>query len=236
MRDRPFPLDLVPRIIPAAEWTTIKRGLAQRIRALNQFIDDVYHGREIVHDGLVPWELIVSRSGFARAAHGIRPPGGVYMPRVGLRPRARRRRLVEGARGQRAHAERDLLRAREPGGDDAAAARAVLPLPRAAGRPLPGAAAHRALAGGADGRGGGGDGRRVDAGPVQLRLLRARLPRAADGRRAGRGVGPRGARRGLPHAHHARAPARARDLPPDRRRLHGPARVPARLDARRARG
>ena len=78
VRDRPFPLDLVPRIIPAAEWRTIKRGLAQRIRALNQFIDDVYHGREIVHDGLVPWELIVSRSGFARAAHGIRPPGGVY--------------------------------------------------------------------------------------------------------------------------------------------------------------
>src|SRR5215207_577542 len=35
IRDRPFPLDLVPRIIPAAEWTRIKRGLAQRIRALN---------------------------------------------------------------------------------------------------------------------------------------------------------------------------------------------------------
>jgi uncharacterized circularly permuted ATP-grasp superfamily protein len=76
--DRPFPLDLVPRIIPAAEWTTIKRGLAQRIRALNAFVDDVYHGREIVHDGLVPWDLIVSRPAFARAAHGIRPPGGVY--------------------------------------------------------------------------------------------------------------------------------------------------------------
>ena len=78
VRDRPFPLDLVPRIIPAAEWTTIKRGLAQRIRALNHFVDDVYHGREIVHDGIVPWELIVSRPEFARAAHGIRPPGGVY--------------------------------------------------------------------------------------------------------------------------------------------------------------
>ena len=62
-RDRPFPLDLVPRIIPADEWRTIKRGLAQRIRALNHFIDDVYHGREIVHEGLVPWELIVSRPG-----------------------------------------------------------------------------------------------------------------------------------------------------------------------------
>ncbi len=78
VKDRPFPLDLVPRIMPGAEWTHIKRGLAQRIRALNHFVDDVYHGREIVHAGIIPWNLIVSRSHFARAVHGIRPPGGVY--------------------------------------------------------------------------------------------------------------------------------------------------------------
>jgi uncharacterized circularly permuted ATP-grasp superfamily protein len=78
MRDRPFPLDLVPRILPADEWARIKRGLAQRIRALNDFVDDVYHGREIVHAGIVPWSLIVSRPHFARAVHGVRPPGGVY--------------------------------------------------------------------------------------------------------------------------------------------------------------
>ncbi len=78
IKDRPFPLDLVPRVIPAAEWTHIKRGLAQRIRALNHFVDDVYHGREIVRDGIVPWQLVVSRTHFARAVHGIRPPGGVY--------------------------------------------------------------------------------------------------------------------------------------------------------------
>ena len=78
VRDRPFPLDLVPRIIPADEWSTIKRGLAQRIRALNQFVDDVYHEREIVRAGIVPWDLVVTRSHFARAVHGVRPPGGVY--------------------------------------------------------------------------------------------------------------------------------------------------------------
>ena len=78
VKDRPFPLDLVPRILPAREWDHIKRGLAQRIRALNHFIDDVYHAREIVREGIVPWRLIVSRSHFARAVHGIRPPGGVY--------------------------------------------------------------------------------------------------------------------------------------------------------------
>jgi uncharacterized circularly permuted ATP-grasp superfamily protein len=78
VKDRPFPLDLVPRILPAAEWAHIEQGLQQRIRALNRFIDDVYHEREIVRAGIVPWRLIVSRSHFARAAHGVRPPGGVY--------------------------------------------------------------------------------------------------------------------------------------------------------------
>jgi uncharacterized circularly permuted ATP-grasp superfamily protein len=77
-RERPFPLDLVPRILTGAEWRTLKQGLAQRIRALNHFVDDVYHGREIVREGIVPWPLIAGRSHFARAVHGIRPPGGVY--------------------------------------------------------------------------------------------------------------------------------------------------------------
>jgi len=77
-RDRPFPLDLVPRILPADEWQVIKRGLAQRIRALNSFVDDIYHGHEIVRSGIVPWSLVVSRPGFARPVHGVRAPGGVY--------------------------------------------------------------------------------------------------------------------------------------------------------------
>src|ERR1700727_2112932 len=77
-RDRAWPLDLVPRVLTAAEWTTIKRGLAQRIRALNAFVDDFYHGREIVRAGIVPWSLIVSRPSFARPVHGVRAPGGVY--------------------------------------------------------------------------------------------------------------------------------------------------------------
>ena len=56
----------------------IKRGLAQRLRALNSFIDDVYHGREIVREGIVPWELVLGSPQFRRAVHGIRPPGGIY--------------------------------------------------------------------------------------------------------------------------------------------------------------
>ena len=60
-------------MIPAAEWKTIKRGLAQRIRALNHFVDDVYHAREIVHDGMVPWELIPRVLGATNERHD--PPG-----------------------------------------------------------------------------------------------------------------------------------------------------------------
>ncbi len=77
-KERPFPLDLVPRVLSGEEWREIKRGLAQRIRALNHFVDDVYHAREIVREGLVPWRLVAGCPHFARAVHGIRPPGGVY--------------------------------------------------------------------------------------------------------------------------------------------------------------
>ena len=76
--ERPFPLDLIPRVLSGEEWRAIKRGLAQRIRALNHFVDDIYHAREIVREGLVPWRLVAGCPHFARAVHGIRPPGGVY--------------------------------------------------------------------------------------------------------------------------------------------------------------
>ena len=203
-RERPFPLDLVPRVLTGEEWTTVKRGLAQRIRALNHFVDDVYHGREIVRDGIVPWHLVANCSSFARAVHGIRPPGGVYCHVAGCDLVRDTDGTWQRARGQRAHAVGHLLRAREPRRDGAPRARAVRLLPRAAGRPLPAAAARRAALGRAVDRQ-RGDGRRLDAGPDELGLLRARLPRAPDGRRARRGLGPRRARRGPLHAHDRRA-------------------------------
>jgi uncharacterized circularly permuted ATP-grasp superfamily protein len=77
-RDRPFPLDLVPRIVPAAEWEAIERGLSQRIRALNAFIADVYGRQEILREGIIPWDLVLGCPSFRRAVHGVRPPGGVW--------------------------------------------------------------------------------------------------------------------------------------------------------------
>src|SRR6476659_7319813 len=55
--ERIFHFDLVPRIVGAAEWTWIEQGLKQRIRALNLFIDDIYHAQKIVKDGAVPAEI-----------------------------------------------------------------------------------------------------------------------------------------------------------------------------------
>jgi uncharacterized circularly permuted ATP-grasp superfamily protein len=52
--DRAWPFDIIPRAIPADEWDRIAAGLTQRLTALNLFIDDLYHDRRIVRDGIVP--------------------------------------------------------------------------------------------------------------------------------------------------------------------------------------
>ncbi len=75
--ERTWPMDLVPRIIPAEEWATIESGLIQRVTVLNRFLDDLYvGGQEAINDGIVPRWLIDSSDGYVRDAHGIPVPGG----------------------------------------------------------------------------------------------------------------------------------------------------------------
>jgi uncharacterized circularly permuted ATP-grasp superfamily protein len=76
--DRIFPFDLVPRIVPADEWETIERGLVQRLRALNLFLDDIYHAQGILDAGVVPPELVFGSRNFRREMIGFQVPGGVY--------------------------------------------------------------------------------------------------------------------------------------------------------------
>jgi uncharacterized circularly permuted ATP-grasp superfamily protein len=76
--ERIFPFDLVPRIVAAAEWTWIEQGLKQRIRALNLFIDDVYHGQKIVKDGVIPADIIDTASSFRKECIDLNPPDGVW--------------------------------------------------------------------------------------------------------------------------------------------------------------
>ncbi len=74
-----LPFDLIPRIVDAADWSHIERGLRQRIRALNLFIDDVYHDQKILRDGFVPAHLVHTASTFRRQCVGFNPPQGVWI-------------------------------------------------------------------------------------------------------------------------------------------------------------
>src|SRR5262245_39660608 len=75
--ERPFPLDLVPRIIDAVEWDTISRAVRQRVQALERFLADVYGAGEVLADGVVPRRLVLTSAHFHRAAAGIEPANGV---------------------------------------------------------------------------------------------------------------------------------------------------------------
>lgn len=81
--ERIFPYDLIPRIITAAEWNTIERGLTQRIMALNLFLKDVYHDALILKDNVVPRDLVYSCRYFRRQMRGVRVPGDIYISVVG---------------------------------------------------------------------------------------------------------------------------------------------------------
>ena len=82
--ERPFPLDVVPRIFTAGEWKQVSTGVAQRVRALEAFLADIYGAARIVSDGLIPHEVITSSPGFVRAAFGLSPPNGVRIHVAGI--------------------------------------------------------------------------------------------------------------------------------------------------------
>ncbi|OBF16073.1 hypothetical protein A5725_25665 [Mycobacterium kubicae] len=83
-QERPFPLDLVPRVISAAEWTRLERGITQRVKALEMYLDDIYGDQEILRDGVIPRRLITSCEHFHRQAVGIVPPNGVRIHVAGI--------------------------------------------------------------------------------------------------------------------------------------------------------
>ena len=83
-QERPFPLDLVPRVITASEWSRLERGIVQRVRALEAFLADIYGPQQIVADGVLPRRLITSCEHFHRQAAGIAPPNGVRIHVAGI--------------------------------------------------------------------------------------------------------------------------------------------------------
>ena len=82
--ERPFPLDLVPRVIASPEWEIIESGVAQRVRALEAFLSDIYSDARVISDGVIPSQLITSSTNFHRAVWGIQPRNGVRIHVAGV--------------------------------------------------------------------------------------------------------------------------------------------------------
>ena len=81
--ERIFPYDLLPRIITAAEWRTLERGLAQRLTAINYFLRDVYHEGKILSQGIVPRDLVQSCRHYRREMRGVQVHHDIYVAVAG---------------------------------------------------------------------------------------------------------------------------------------------------------
>ena len=82
--ERIFPFDIIPRIIQASEWAHIEAGVKQRLDALNKFLHDVYHDQNIIKEGIVPKDLVVSCPHYTREVDKIDVPYGIYVHIAGI--------------------------------------------------------------------------------------------------------------------------------------------------------
>ncbi|WP_462287729.1 circularly permuted type 2 ATP-grasp protein [Nostocoides sp.] len=82
--ERPFPIDLVPRVIPSKDWNTVEAGVKQRVKTLEAFLDDVYGAGAVFRDGVMPRSVVTSSPHFHRVVAGITPPNGVRVHVSGI--------------------------------------------------------------------------------------------------------------------------------------------------------
>ena len=233
--ERLIPFDIIPRILSADEWRKLAAGLRQRVRALNAFIGDVYHGQEILQAGLLPPEQVFCNPQYRPEMQGLDVPGGIYAHIAGIDVvRAGAGRVLR-AGGQPARAVGRVVHARGPQDDDAAvpgAVRAATAWRRSSTTRIACSRTSRSVApaGVAD--------------PVVVLLTpgahnSAYFEHAFLAQQMGVELVEGQdlfVRDGFVYMRTTqRAAARRRDLPPHRRRLPRPAGVPPRLRARRAR-
>jgi uncharacterized circularly permuted ATP-grasp superfamily protein len=82
--ERLIPFDIIPRVIPAAEWRRLEAGLRQRVRTLNLFIQDIYHEQRIVQAGVIPREQIFANTQYRPEMQGVKVPGDIYAHIAGI--------------------------------------------------------------------------------------------------------------------------------------------------------
>ena len=83
-KERLIPFDIIPRIIPAEEWRSLEAGLRQRVKALNCFLNDIYHDREILRAGKIPEEQVLGNAQFRPVMQGVDVPEGIYAHIAGV--------------------------------------------------------------------------------------------------------------------------------------------------------
>ena len=82
--ERLIPFDLIPRILDRSEWNLVERGCIQRVKAINIFLYDIYHDKEIIKAGLIPPELVLLNPAFRPEMLGVEPPNNVYAHIAGI--------------------------------------------------------------------------------------------------------------------------------------------------------
>jgi uncharacterized circularly permuted ATP-grasp superfamily protein len=81
--ERLIPFDVVPRILAASEWKKLSEGAIQRVKALNAFLNDLYHGQEIIKAGIVPASILTNEM-YRPEMHNVDVPGGIYAHIAGI--------------------------------------------------------------------------------------------------------------------------------------------------------
>ncbi len=83
-QERLIPFDIIPRILSAAEWELLQRGLEQRVRAINAYLNDIYHRREILKAGIMPEDLVFQNPAFRPEMNGQKVPHDIYVHVAGI--------------------------------------------------------------------------------------------------------------------------------------------------------
>ena len=82
--ERLIPFDVIPRILSGEEWRKLKRGLEQRVKAINAYIRDIYGRREILRAGVVPEDLVFQNPVFRPEMNGQKVPHDIYVHIAGI--------------------------------------------------------------------------------------------------------------------------------------------------------
>ena len=91
--ERIFPFDIIPRIITQKDWIEVETGIAQRLKALNLFLEDIYNEQLIIKEGIIPGALIASCPHYIQEVHGIKLPHNIHVHIAGID-------LIRGADGE----------------------------------------------------------------------------------------------------------------------------------------